>query len=146
MIHFICRGHKNVLALHRSTLEFTHSKDLTLNGDCILAVCANYNLTAIKKSGLSTINIIMRCGNLVETLEAVYNPTFNSSHEMVIRTSDYTDARTFAVKATKAAKDIDRAFVAEMQNPKAILKVMITDRSSTNQRLFYKPHYVPVIL
>ena len=47
MISFFCFGHKNILAKHRNTLEFTKDKDLTLNGDCIVGVNANFDLKEI---------------------------------------------------------------------------------------------------
>ena len=40
--NFTVRGHNNVLALHKNTVEFTKDKELTLNGDCILGVDANF--------------------------------------------------------------------------------------------------------
>jgi uncharacterized protein len=126
MIQFTCRGHKNVLCLHRNTIEFTHDTELTLRGDCILAVSADYVLDRIKEAAFTgKIKITMELGVLKETILAEYNPLFNDPHEMVIRRTEFVDARTFAIRADKVAKDIDRKLVEAMKDPKAVLIVVV---------------------
>jgi uncharacterized protein len=126
MIQFTCRGHKNVLSLHYNTVEFTHDTELTLRGDCILAVSADYVLDAIVKEKFTgKIKITIEVNGFKESIEAVYNTDFNDAHEMVIRKSEYVDARTFAIRADKAAKDIDRKIVAAMKGPKAVMIVVV---------------------
>ncbi|MFA6889171.1 MAG: DUF371 domain-containing protein, partial [Candidatus Woesearchaeota archaeon] len=46
-MHFTAKGHENVLSIHRNTVEFTHETHLTKQGDCILAIHANYILKDI---------------------------------------------------------------------------------------------------
>jgi len=120
-------GHKNILAKHKTTIEFTHEKDLTLRGDCILGVKANYSLIEIKKQGFhGRMCIMLNVGELTDTIEATYNPSFNNPEEMVIRTSEYTDQRTFATNATKAGKDIDRNIIKKLQDPATKITITIT--------------------
>jgi hypothetical protein len=45
---------------------------------------------------------------------------------MVIRKTEFSDQRTFAIKADKAAKDIKRELVARMRNPNAVLHICIS--------------------
>ena len=50
-------------------------------------------------------------------------------HEMVIRRTDFVDKRTFAIKADKVAKDIDRRIVEKMKNSEAVLEIRISSLS-----------------
>ncbi len=123
---FTAHGHKNVLSTHRNTIEFTHDKDLTQNGDCILGVEADYSVDKIKAAHFcGKIKIHMSVDNLSDEIIADYNPLFADLHEMVIRRSNYEDKRTFAIRADKAAKDIKREIVEKMKNPHAILFIHI---------------------
>ena len=38
-------GHKNMLAIHKNTLEFTKDKELTKRGDCIVGVNSDFKIT-----------------------------------------------------------------------------------------------------
>lgn len=126
MITFTACGHKNVLSLHRNTVEFTHDKELTLRGDCILAVSADYSIEKIRDAHLhGNIKIIIVVDGISDEIIAEYNPLFQDAHEMVIRRTDFVDHRTFAIKADKIAKDIDRKIVEKMKNPDTIMKVLI---------------------
>ncbi len=127
MITFTAYGHKNVLSTHRNTVEFTHDKELTLRGDCILAVAATYSLEKIHNAHLhGKIKIRMEIDGISDEIIAEYNPLFQDPHEMVIRKTDFVDRRTFAIKADKVAKDIDRRIVEKMKNPDAVLEICIS--------------------
>ncbi|MBI5002971.1 DUF371 domain-containing protein [Candidatus Woesearchaeota archaeon] len=127
MIQFTARGHKNVLSLHRNTVEFTHDKELTLRGDCILAVSADYSIENIRDAHVhGKLKIVMEIDGISDEIIAEYNPLFQDPHEMVIRRTDFVDRRTFAIKADKVAKDIDRRIVEKMKNPDAVLIISIT--------------------
>jgi hypothetical protein len=45
---------------------------------------------------------------------------------MVIRKTNFTDQRTFAINADKVAKDIKRELVEKMKNKEAVLDITIT--------------------
>lgn len=123
---FTVHGHKNVLSTHRNTIEFTHDNHLTHKGDCILGVQANYSLEEIQKENFSgKIKIRISVDNLSDEVIAYYNPIFADPHEMVIRISNYQDKRTFATRADKAAKDINRKIVERMKDTTSILFVSI---------------------
>ena len=49
-------GHKNLLGTHKNTLEFTKDKNLTLKGDCIVGVNADFDAGELK-------NFIKNCPN-----------------------------------------------------------------------------------
>lgn len=124
-MHFFAKGHENVLSTHRNTVEFTQHNSVTKQGDCILAVSADYSLEEIKKQNFKRISIVIKVDNIEDRIIAEYNPEFNDEHEMVIRKTEYRDKRTFAVKADKSAKDIKRGLVEKMKNPHAKLSIII---------------------
>ena len=41
---FTAYGHKNILATHKTTIEFTKDKELSLKGNCIVGVRADFDL------------------------------------------------------------------------------------------------------
>jgi len=46
----LAKGHKNVKATHRTTLEVTKDKYLTPRGDCIIAISANKAASDLSES------------------------------------------------------------------------------------------------
>lgn len=126
MITFTACGHKNILSTHRNTVEFTHDRNLTVKGDCILGVAATYSLKKISDAHLhGKMNILMTVDEVSDEIIAEYNPLFQDPHEMVIRKTDFVDRRTFAIKANKAAKDIKRELVERMKKTDAVMKIEI---------------------
>ena len=121
-----CRGHENVRATHKSTLEFTKEDYLTPRGDCILCIEADKGLNdlsdefkAALKAGRKLL-IRIKVGDLVDEVLAEGSPglILDHPHSMVVRKSEYIDARTLAIRANKAARDIDRRIVGLLKNPK----------------------------
>ncbi|MBI3032774.1 DUF371 domain-containing protein [Candidatus Woesearchaeota archaeon] len=126
-ITFTCFGHKNILGTHRNTLEFTHDKELTLKGDCIIGIKTNYDIKAFEKLQPKKIKIILQVDDLEDEITAVFHQKFTHHHEMVIRKSKFTDKRTFAITSSKAAIDINRNLIKKMQNPQQKMIVTIKD-------------------
>lgn len=125
-MHFTISGSSNLLATHRTTLEFTKENYLTKKGDCILGINATFSLDEIRqKLKKGKIKITIETKNHKDELTAEYNPAFHHPEQMVIRTSNYIDNRTFAINATKAAKDIKRELVEELQHEGYVGKVTI---------------------
>jgi len=48
MYKFIAYGHKNITSRHKTTLEFTKDSNLTIKGDCIVGIKADFSLDKIK--------------------------------------------------------------------------------------------------
>lgn len=129
---FSCYGHENITAKHKTTFEFTKDHELSLNGDCIIGVRADFSLPLLKsfikslgdnKKITITIETINNEPNnddtiikknktkndykkFIEKINCEINPDFNSDREMVIRKTDFISERTFAVRADKAACEI----------------------------------------
>ncbi len=127
------KGHANISATHKSTIEFTKENFVTERGTCIVAVSCNKGLEDIPKKIKQhllkggRIRIIIKCKNISETIYAQGSENLILSHpeEMVIRKSSFIDARTLAIRANKAACDIKREVVKRLKNPLNKVKIII---------------------
>jgi len=128
------RGHKNVLAEHPATLEFTKEACLSKKGDCIIAVSADKTMNdlgsafkkALKHKG-SRISILIKAGETVEIIRAQGSPRLPLSHptDFVIRKGSYICSRTLAIHADKAAADLSRAFVEKLKDPRQEVEISL---------------------
>ncbi|HIH43283.1 TPA: DUF371 domain-containing protein [Candidatus Woesearchaeota archaeon] len=123
---FNCYGHENVLSRHRNTIEFTKDKELSKDGDCIIGVNADFDSRKLIAfvDNVERIKIVMKVEDLTEEFFAQINKDFNDSHEIVFRITEFKSFRTLGIKATKAAKDIDKELVEKMKNPDAKMNVI----------------------
>ena len=133
---FNCYGHENITARHKTTLEFTKDRDLSLKGDCIIGVKADFSLPQLKNFIKSidnnkitiiieTMNNINKNNNkIIEKINAEINPGFNSDKDIVIRKSDFRDERTLAVKADKAAYELSRELIKNIIGNKQKISIL----------------------
>ena len=131
---FTCYGHQNITSKHKTTLEFTKDRYLTLKGDCIVGIKADFSLLHLKKFIKSLknnkkiiiiIEILNNDNKIIEKINAEINPDFNSEKDIVIRKSDFIDNRTLAIKADKAACDLNMDFIENIKNNKRKIRIMI---------------------
>ena len=129
MYSFNCYGHEHITAKHKTTLEFTKDKNLSLMGDCIVGVKSDISLKLLKNFIKSLknnrIKILIRVNGNEEEIDAEVNPIYNSNVEMVIRKSEFRDERTFAIKANKAAFDLNRKLIVCLKKQDCFAKVHI---------------------
>lgn len=125
MITFSVCGHENVRSLHLTTLEFTKDSELTIRGDCILGVKADFVFEEIKEliRKHDMLKICISLGSKKTELRCKVNKDFNNPNEMVIRKSEFICQRTLGILSDKAAIDIDRAIVGGLRQPDATAKV-----------------------
>ena len=131
----IARGHPNIRATHKTTLEVTKEKELSPRGDCIIGVCAdksvsdlNENLKKWLKLGKSIkIEIVLPDYGIRDELIAVGSPRLTLKHDtdIVVRKSEYVCDRTLAIRSNKAARDIDREIVELLKDHKTELLLII---------------------
>jgi len=129
MITFNAKGHENILGTHKRTFEFTKDDELTVDGDCILGVKADFDINAIKafvkgKKG-SKVTVTIRAAGHAEAVHAELNKGFCDARELVVRKSDFGSERTFAVKADKACSDIKRELVNALKKPEQAIEVTL---------------------
>jgi hypothetical protein len=130
-------GHENILATHKTTLEFTKDTHLSKKGDCIVAVAADRGLADLSaefKENLrkphAKLTLTIEAGGVIEQVNAYGSPQLILTHptDMVIRKSDYVCNRTLAVHADKAAQDLSRNFVEKLKNPNQKVKITLEVR------------------
>ncbi|MEM3735658.1 MAG: DUF371 domain-containing protein [Candidatus Bathyarchaeia archaeon] len=128
-------GHRNIRATHRTTLEFTREKELSVRGDCIVAVSADKGFSDLKpefreflQKENARLTILIEAGGAVDVVKARGNPKLILSHpaDMVVRKSGYICGRTLAINADKAACDLSRALVKRLQIPGQMVRVTLT--------------------
>lgn len=130
---FTAYGHPNIRATHKTTLEFTKDSDLTVEGDCIVGVKADFDPLKlrefVKSCGESKMRmmIFVQVGKkkFEETIEARPNTLFNDAHEVVVRKTDFRSGRTLAMHADKAAFELDRVLVESLRNSGQKIEIVL---------------------
>ncbi|HVP17165.1 MAG TPA: DUF371 domain-containing protein [candidate division Zixibacteria bacterium] len=131
----IAKGHKNILAIHPTTLEFTKEDDMSRSGDCIIAVYADKaipDLSVEFKEKLleenARLTILIEAGGIAETVTAYGSAHLTLVHptEIVVRKSNYICNRTLAVRADKASADLSRDLIEKLKNPAQKVKITLT--------------------
>ena len=127
LLEFTATGNENIRAVHKTTLEFTKSKDLTPQGDCVLAVNADFDGEKLKQliQASNKIKISIKAGFISETVEALANKEFNNTDEIVVRMGEFVSVRTAGIRATKAAVHVRRDLVEKLRDPKQKVIVRI---------------------
>ena len=127
-------GHANIVANHKSTLEIIKEVDLSVRGDCIIAVGANRSLFDLspqfkKLAQSDKARIIMKLvtNDFTEEVKGWGSPklSFESRDGIVCRTSTFVDERTLMIKADKAAVNLSRGLITKLQSDTQLLKVQI---------------------
>lgn len=128
-------GHKNVRATHRTTLEITKDKELSVRGDCIVAVAADKGFFDLKtefkellRRENAKLTIVISAGGVTDVVKALGSPRLILSHptDMVVRKSGYICSRTLAINADKAACGLSRALVEKIKNPEQKVEITLT--------------------
>ena len=128
------KGHVNVQATHSSTFEITVDSHLSQQGDCIIGVEASHSaqdinniLGASLRRPSSQVHTYLSVGEMSECIQGWGSPKLilSEATSLVWRTSDFVDARTVAIHCDKAAKDLNRALIALLQNPDSSLQVTL---------------------
>ncbi len=128
------KGHKNILSLHKKTIEITKDDKLTVNGDCIIGTNSSVACidlpekfkkkiqnptTEIKFSIVADEHSFSIRGKGSDKL------TLKHTTDIVLRKSAFTCSRTIAINCDKASDDIPRMMVKKLQNPKTNGKLII---------------------
>ncbi|TXT56700.1 MAG: hypothetical protein BAJATHORv1_20293 [Candidatus Thorarchaeota archaeon] len=127
---FTARGHENILATHKTTLELTSEKTLTKRGNCIVGVASSLTLDQfdqkikkIVKSENTRIILHMNIDSVCEVIEGRGSRglTYTDQKSMVIRKSSFECDRTLMVNADKASVDLKRDFVQLAKDPRRVI-------------------------
>ncbi len=130
------KGHKNILAKHRSTLEITKEDHLTKKGDCIIGICSSHSCfdlpddlkKELKKGKKIKIVIFTPVGEDIILAYGNPNLILTNKTSIVIRKSDFIDSRTLCIKANKSAKDINRKIIEYLKNGGEGKMILLIDK------------------
>jgi hypothetical protein len=131
----LARGHPNIKARHRTTLEVTKDENLTEKGDCIVGVRASMGISEIsdkikeklRRNVGAKVELSLPQYGLKEVVKGYGSVamTFSHSTEIVIRKSSFVCGRTLLIKANKAACNISREMIELLRDPSTELRVKI---------------------
>jgi hypothetical protein len=128
------KGHKNILSLHKKTIEITKDCNLTVNGDCIVGINSSFaciNLPEKFKKKIQNPNTEIKFSILTDEHSFIIHGmgseklTLEHPNDIVLRKSAFTCSRTIAIKCDKASDDIPRKMVKKLQDPKTNGKLVI---------------------
>ena len=122
---FTATGHQNIRATHKSTLEFTKDSNLTTQGDCIIGVNSDFELSKLKQFS-GKIKVIISHGDIFDEFTAEINPDFCDDHELVFRMGDFISSRTFGVRSDKGANNLNRDLINAVKCANSKLSIIIT--------------------
>ena len=119
------KGHENVKALHKTTLEITKEDYLTPRGDCIIGISANKSLRDFSskfkelirsKDSILYVLFISELGSM-DIIKCRGDPklTYDDDTRIIIRKSDYIAGNTACINSEKSAKDINRSLVYDLK-------------------------------
>ena len=132
---FHAYGHPHILGTHKTTLEFTKDGEISLEGNCIVGVKADFELSKlrelIEKSSNNNIAITIELPDkkIKETILAAINLNFGDDTELVIRKTNFISKRTFATSSDKAAFELNREFINFLKEKKSKISVAIENKS-----------------
>jgi hypothetical protein len=130
------KGHRNVLATHKTTLQITKEDHISKRADCIVAVSSDKSLRDLAsdiRTALSTnaarIRLTIKAGHMSEVITGFGSAalSLSDSDDMVVRKSGFVSGRTLMIGADKAARDLDRAFVDKLKTSEDITITIETD-------------------
>ena len=127
-------GHKNILSLHKKTIEITKDSELSVSGDCIVGINSTIGCIDLpekfKKKIQNPDTVIAFTIVADEHSFSIRGKgsdklTLKHTNDIVLRKSAFTCSRTIAINCDKASDDIPRAMVKKLQNPKTSGKLII---------------------
>jgi hypothetical protein len=128
-------GHRNIKATHKTTFEITKERELSVRGDCIVAVSADKGFPDFRpefkellRVDGAKLKVQIKVDGIVETVSAFGSSRLILAHptNLVVRKSEYICGRTLAIRADKAARDFSRDLVARLQNPAQRVQIFLT--------------------
>ncbi len=128
------KGHKNVRATHRSTLEITKEPYLTIRGDCIVGVLADKALKDFSecfkefaRNNETIIIIALIVDGAVDFIKGKGGEhlSYSDDRKIIVRKSAYQSSNTAMINADKAAADIKREIVDMLRDESSGIAIFI---------------------
>ena len=136
IIEFTATGHENIRAMHNTTLEFTKHSKLSLQGDCIIAVNADFDPKQVRElaQNYDKIKIKLKAGLATDSIDAITNKKFESEDEIVIRVGEFESIRTLGIRASKSASQLNRKLIEKLKKPTQSIKITIEGYDAVTQK------------
>ncbi|MBY8983792.1 MAG: DUF371 domain-containing protein [Candidatus Lokiarchaeota archaeon] len=118
-------GHENILCTHRSTIEITKETNLTMRGDCVLAVGASkacLDLTADFKHKIKNgkkFKVKLEVDDIQDFFYGFGNKDLKllDKSDVVFRKSAFICDRTVLINCSKSSKELSRELISKLENP-----------------------------
>jgi hypothetical protein len=126
-ITFSATGHENILATHERSFEFTKSKEISKDADCIIGVNSDYKLEELEfLKNKVKIKITIEVENLKEEIIAYGSPELTFSDEgFVVRMTNVINSKTGAIYADKSSNTINRELIERMKHKETKMTITI---------------------
>ena len=130
------RGHPNVSARHRTTLEVTVDTQIGKTADCIIGVSSSDSVSTIPeeikraiRDPSARIRLVLRTENGFDEVRGYGHPDLTLDHptDIVCRRSSYICGRTLMIGADKAACDLSEELVRDLMEGKELTVEIIVE-------------------
>jgi len=126
-------GHANILGTHKTTIEITKEKDLTLKGDCIIGIkadkaCSDLNIKLKQEIRRENkFKVVIKLNNISETFYGWGHKglKLRSSRDIVFRKSNFICNRTILINCTKSSQDLNRTLIEKLKNENQLIELTI---------------------
>lgn len=132
------KGHYNVKATHKTTLEVTKDSFLTPRGDCIIGINADKGASQLDERVKDEIRRDTSYIYAVIVVNGIYDIVsgrgssqlqLTNPNKIIIRKSTFISDSTIMLNADKSAKDIDRRIIKKLQQGSDLTLFIITSNS-----------------
>ena len=137
-------GHANILGAHKTTIEITKDKDLTLRGECIIGIkadkaCSDLNIKLkqeIRKE--SKFKVVIKLNDISETFYGWGHKDLKliNSRDIVFRKSNFICDRTILINCTKSSQDLSRILIEKLKNENQLIEMTI-ELSDEEENIHY---------
>jgi len=128
------RGHPNIRATHKTTLEITREPEVSLRGDCIVGVKADKaaaDLNPFFREILlrqdSLLVAVIEVEDVRDVVLALGSPNLilTDPKRLIIRKSSFIEPATLGIKSNKAAGDLDKLLVEKLKSETSLIVIKL---------------------
>ena len=130
------KGHHNIKATHKTTLQITKDEQISKRADCVIAVSADKSFSDLAsevktalRANAAKVRLTIWVGHASEVITGFGSIDLKHSdaNDMVVRKSAFMSGRTLMIRADKAAADLDRKFVEKLKKPENVIITIEVD-------------------
>ncbi len=128
------KGHANITATHKTTIEVTKDDYLTPLGDCIIGVMADKSVAELSDkfknimlNDETTLISVFITNNSYDYIVSKGSSKLllTNTRKIIFRKSSYIDEATIAINSNKAAVELSRKLVQDLVNGSPLTIVLI---------------------